>query len=295
MEKTNDERFNDTMRLITDKKWEIYFPGQLPTRVKSVIETELKNKNNWPIYKKHDLGELLSLGGIRIIKTDAKTKERHLIRLTLLIYRLLGCHSHHEALRFRETLRRQFYDDVLTTAKSVSSHALRYIDDKKSWSKEIAIQYAGRLEHYYMQDNDRRTKDVDFTSDGWCLGMVLEWLGCKAQKANFWKMHDSDIAPGKYRFNMAAQGARHAHGANGYADNRCSFRLRRFGLERTNNSVELLERGNPPAKRFASMITACKGTHCTILQVYKDGGAHAMAAYFENDSVGFLDPNLGEF
>lgn len=294
MLKTNDLRLNETMFLIQHKDWKTYFPGRLSTKV--LYDILMDFENHWTAIEKNKLGELLSLGGIRIFKkTDEKTDERKLIRLTLLIYRVLGKNTHHETLQLREVLLRLPSIDVLAKAQGEISHALRYITNMEMWGREAATKYGGQLIHYYAQEKDDRIKDVDFTIRGWCLAMVLQWLGYKAQKTDFWTMHNSEIGPRKYRYDMAGQGVRQAIGHTGYVDDRWSLRLRKFGIERTNNSVEHEALGNPSPQRMASMITACGGTHCTISQIYKSGGGHAMGAYFENGGVSFMDPNLGEF
>lgn len=290
MKKTNDERINDTMRLITEKGWETYFPGHLPTTVKSAIDLELQN--NWPNEKKNKLGELLSLGGIRIIKTNAKTEQRQQIRLTLLMYRVLGEQTDHETLRLRDVLLKLSSTNMLKRAKCEISHALRYINNLKLWADDTAGKYAGSLKHYYVQDNDARQDVVDFTSMGWCFGMVIEWLSCKAHMTDFWAMHSSDEGPRKYRYNMASQGVRPS---TNHMDDRYSFRLRVLGLERTNNSVELEVPGEPSLERLASDIIACRGTHCTISLNFTDDSGHAVGACFGNAGTYFMDPNLGEF
>lgn len=288
MRKNMDERLDAVLDQIEDPAWQTtLFSGYNTDAVRDIVIDDLND--HWDHAAQRQLSDLLSLGGFRLIKSDSETKSRNLKRLALFFHRVPGYHQHEESMSLKRTILGQTYAEVLPRAKYEVQRALIYMSDEEVWAREVALRYGGTLVHYYNQGKDNRLEAWDITENGWCLGMSVHWLGCKAQKLEFWGSHMSEMGAAKYRFVMAAQGVRVARGET---DDRASFRLKKFGLER---KTIVRENADPSPARLATTLSRGASPFLRIGQYYVDGGGHAMAACLEKGGISFLDPNLGEF
>ncbi len=282
------DRLNEVLNEITEPVWrDSLFTGYNTDVVRSIVFKDIDN--HWSNTELMQLSELLSLGGVRLIKRDAETEARALKRIGIMFHRVPGYHTHAESQNFKATLINQSRADALPRVKYEVQRALRFMADEEHWARDIARRYGGSLTHYYNQGKDNRLNEFDKTENGWCLGMSVHWLGCKAQKLEFWETHLSEIGAAKYRFVMAAQGVRTA--TNTAAD-RASFRLAKFGLKKAG---ETRIDAQPQPAQLASALIKSGNPYLRIGQYYVDGGGHAMAACLEKGGITFMDPNLGEF
>lgn len=282
------DRLNETLDEITHPAWrDVLFTGYNTSAVRKIVLRDIDK--HWSDVETMQLSQLLSLGGVRLIKRDAETETRALKRLGLMFHRVPGYHTAAETESFKATLVKQSRADAVLRVKYEVQRALRFMVDEEHWARDIARRYGGSLTHYYNQGKDNRLNQFDKTENGWCLGMSVHWLGCKAQKMEFWETHLSEMGAAKYRFVMAAQGVRTAIDSTG---DRASFRLAKFGLKKAG---ETRINAQPQPQQLASALTSSGNPYLRIGQYYVDGGGHAMAACLEKGGITFMDPNLGEF
>ncbi len=286
MRKDYLDRLNETIAQVTALKPQL-FAGYNTGKIREILLKKIKIGFNY-----HELSDLLSLGGVRILRTNQdKTNARHVQRLTLLFHRVLCYHTAAETQALKRTIKGFDLQKSLMVAEQHVRRGIRYLTDRRSWTQEIPLRYGGRLVHYYSQGQDNRLKASDLTEHGWCLGMSVEWLGRKNTRQEFWGEHMDPSSASRYRFVMAAQKVRTSglHGSN--VSDRAAFRLKRFGL--TASGVTKAG-GDASPTSLARNIANSPAPFCRIGQSYKSGGGHAMAAYLNKGGVSFMDPNLGE-
>jgi hypothetical protein len=253
---------------------------------------ELLKKVNLICGQFEELSELISLGGIRLFKTDSKTFERNLKRMSILLFRV-GCYQTVEMTKsFKSVVVHSNLANLNVITKRVVQDAI-FTRKLKNWAVRVPLRYGGKLIRYYSQGEDKRLKDVDFTENGWCLGMSVQWLGCKAQHLDFWTDHYSNERARAYRFVMASQNIRIKLGNTKDISERAEFRLKRFELNKMRRVDSV--RNALHAEELALNIASSPFPFCRIGQYYKSGGGHAMAAYKKGTGIIFMDPNLGEF
>ena len=173
------------------------------------------------------------------------------------------------------------------------------------------------LEHYYDQTGDYRTKAVDFTENGWCHAMAVEWLANKAAKGgdnmSFWNWFDSPNAASRLRFLMIEQLIRakvikqiaknilKANLSDRYSmydvvkhdyDTKVSSHLAKVGL-----SPKIIVRSSTALDTcsLANDLTSSTGTYAHIAVQFQSLGWHALAAFISVGQCFFMDPNAGEF
>lgn len=291
MRKDAYDRINEVLNDIRQPAFATtLFAGFDAAVVRKIVLTDINY--HWTDDEIRELSELLSIGGVRIIKFSDETETRKLKRCLMLFHRVPGYHTHFETLSLKQTVLNQRRADVLPKAEYEIQRALRFMTDEDIWARDIAVRHSGNLVHFYNQGRDNRLNEFDKTENGWCLGMSVHWLACRAQRMDFWGTHLSETGAAKYRFVMAAQGVRTATGTT---QDRASFRLKKYGLDlKVKNSEDQDQLGD----RMAEMITDSGQSFIRIGQYYTEesgGGGHAMAATLEQGGVRFLDPNLGEF
>ena len=287
------DRLNAAINEISKPAWKTtvfagYNAGAVRDLVVEAIQHHFSNPDKFALDEQLSLG---SRGGLaQVFKSSEDTETRDLKRMTLVFHRVLGYHSHQETEALKLTMLKASRADTLSIAKLQVQQGLNYAIQEELWAKEISARFGGFLTHYYNQGKDKRLDQMDKTENGWCLGMSVHWLGCKATMQEFWEKHDGNEAAGKYRFVMAAQGVRTA--GMGDVSDRASFRLTKFGLKQV---AVKRENANPTPRAMAEAIVKSPAPFCRIGQYYVDGGGHAMAASLARGGVAFLDPNLGEF
>lgn len=296
--KSDAERISSTLDLMTDA---VLGPELFAGRNAGVWKTLIaKRIARWSASETRELNTALSLGGIRApqkllayagIKSDAtgaETRIRELRRLLLLIYRVVGYHSHAETMLLRDMILNQSYEQIKLRAEGEISEAFMCIT-ADYWTRNVPRRHRGLCVRAYDQEKDPRMKEAEISDKGWCLGMTVHWLASKAENSDFWEAHIAPEAPAKYRFIMTAQRVRVTEKN---ADDRSSFFLVKYGLKCIQ---KLVERADLSAGRLARMITSSPGTHIAIGMPFVESGGHAMAAFRENDTIKFFDPLLGEF
>jgi len=318
MLKTAQTRLDETIGQIPEWRAEL-FPGMTVGRMNQ-LQAYLREKTDL-FYDRGELSALLSLGGIRIVRTnEAKTRLRHLKRLTLLFYRVLCYRSAQEARAYKEVIRNLDLEGVKRFAKLAVDMGLRYWDRPNDWANEVTQRNGGRMVVYYRQKEDPRMRPAhcDVADRGWCLGMSVRWLECRSGGANFWTEHPSPEAASRYRFVMAAQRLRQAfadeaekdliaerggdvrmdeiqRARDPYFEDSARFRLERAGLTKVGANTTGLR--NPSSEALAQAILASRSAFCLInmgFSLLAGGGGHAVAAHMTGGGVVFFDPNLGE-
>ena len=289
MSKSPIDRLNDTLNQIP--RWgPQLFAGYNSNKIRSLMLKKVQD--HFTPADMLQLSSLLSFGGVRIIKKQSVTDTRHIKRLLLLFHRVLGYHTQVETESLKSTMKKMNQQEVLTFAKPLIGRSMQFLTSRETWAREIPQRFGGRLVHYYSQSEDARLKDSDLSEHGWCLGMSVQWLACKAARTDFWQNHVLAQAAGQYRFVMAGQSVRIAGLAGSGMDDRAAFRLKRFGLVLHSTTRENVD---PQGQIMARNIANSNSQFCRIGQYYKSGGGHAMAATRNGGNVVFMDPNLGEF
>ncbi len=283
------DRLNETLKQVSEWKSQL-FVGYNEDAIRKVLVKKVKDHFSGPELEK--LSNLLSLGSRFLPFNQTKTATRHLKRLTLLFHRILCYHREAETLSLKNTIMDMNQQNTLQFAKQYTSMGIRYLLHDDEWAREIPIRFSGKLVHYYNQGKDKRLADSDLTTEGWCLGMSVMWLGSKAQHLDFWTNHESS-GPSSYRFIMAAQSIRTNRLMGSSMDDRAEFRLKRFGLKKNCTTREKGAAATPT--NMARNISKSPTPYCRIGQLYTEGGGHAMAACLENSGISFMDPNIGEF
>jgi hypothetical protein len=294
LSKTDLDRLNDTLAHLRtlEGKSPALFAGVNVNALGTILRNLLQD-DYYLIRQRNEISQDISLGGFRLIKTSAKTELRHTKRLLLLLYRVLGYNNSQQTRQYKEAIRN--FDEARTLA-SFRYTLNRIVNMSRSFRDWLEISLprdGGRLVHYYNQGEDNRLQTVDFTENGWCLGVSTQWLRFKATgEGNFWNWMRTQEGAAAMRFIMAAQGVRVAKGAD--LESRAEFALKkRFGIIKV-ATLESIGVDATPANMAWNCIVGNTGAFVRLGMYYVEGGGHAMAATTAGQGVSFMDPNAGE-
>lgn len=293
MAKTNIDRLNDTLDQIKPlaDEYPRAFGVISPQKLRELLFKVLANDP----YLKHEtdaVSENLSMGSRFPIHTAAGTRLRSLKRLVILIYQVMGFHSHAQTRIFQAQVHAMSEQRCLQELSQQLARGVQLQQDSlRDWLLKTVTEDGGRLVHYYNQGEDNRLQQIDFTENGWCLGVSTQWLRFKGTGGDFWRWMESEEGAGALRFVMAAQGVRVSKGLD-MAD-RAEFALKRFGFTK-DITIESEGATATPLQMARNICDTRGGNYCRIGQSYVTGGGHAMAAFREDSGVYFMDPNAGE-
>ncbi|WP_158527387.1 YopT-type cysteine protease domain-containing protein [Pelagibaculum spongiae] len=169
----------------------------------------------------------------------------------------------------------------------MNKNQVHYLEEKCKQAKVI-------WHHRYSQADDQRALDFELTVNGWCLGMVLHWLGYQAYgRKDFWRLVDSPDGVRKFRQVMAAQqlATRMGLGVYDKLTSRYNMLLQQYNLQLT--AASDLE---PTISGFSILQHAgvYQGSKA-ILGLYGPKGGHAIGLNMRSTELRIFDPNYGEF
>ncbi|MCQ8182579.1 YopT-type cysteine protease domain-containing protein [Methylomonas sp. SURF-1] len=166
----------------------------------------------------------------------------------------------------------------------------------EDWLARLCVRHNVEIVHEYNQSEDARTRKDALTEEGWCYGIVLQWLRCKRQAVDFWSWVNTADAEAKIRYPMAFQalakkpvsGGKLGGVADKYKDS--ALLLKPYGLKQEFFSEEILKQS---ASSIVTELQCNKATYF-ILTIAGDG-AHALGVHYSQLYLSFFDPNAGEF
>jgi hypothetical protein len=239
------------------------------------------------------LGAIMDIGPGSCMQWPSTTRGRNLKRLCILIYCVLLYHTFDETEQFKNQV--IGWDKAATKRRTrrAMARAIHYAHHRDAWATDVTARCGGNVVRFYNQGDDQRLNLIDYTQQGWCLGMTTEWVIDHVRGDDFWAGHTTRAYERRYQMVMAAQELRIGGVAGSNLRDASKFRMRRAGMTRTDNIV--LPRG-ATAAGMARAIVRAPTSYVITGHARADGtGGHAMAAYKTAGGITFMDPNLGEF
>ena len=131
----------------------------------------------------------------------------------------------------------------------------------------------------------------DLVSGGWCLGMVIEWLGHKDKGDDFWKYIHTEAAEKKFRYLMAAQNLNiESMGGRKSATFIVQSMLKKYKIRRSSRNAQMQPLSGD---EVVNAIFGHDTPYSTL--VYAGNGMHITGFYKDNRGRPFyMDPNFGE-
>lgn len=162
------------------------------------------------------------------------------------------------------------------------------------WLLCLCQKYDVEIVKSYKQKKDPAMLRYDWTSDGWCHGMVIDWLRCKRNGIDFWESFNSDSGKHRVRFLMARQAISYIKETGTGFNSRYRTVMSSTGLalltfERKIDVVQKVR-----AADLADSLLRVPGRY-VYFSIAGLGGAHSMGFLRSQTQVVFMDPNEGEF
>lgn len=162
------------------------------------------------------------------------------------------------------------------------------------WLLYLCQKYNVEIVKNYKQGNDPAMLRYDWTSGGWCHGMVIDWLRCKRNSIDFWESFNSDSGKNRVRFLMTSQAISYKKNTNAGHESRHRTAMSSTGLvlltfEQKIDIVQIVR-----AADIANSLLRVPGRY-VYFAIAGRGCCHAMGFLRSQTQVVFMDPNAGEF
>lgn len=163
----------------------------------------------------------------------------------------------------------------------------------EAWLARLCVDANVEIVEDYQQGYDPAALTDDFTADGWCLGMVIDWLRCRHWNRNFWQSFSTDSGRSRVRFIMARQRAIDTKSVVADRYTKIPRAMQQAGLT-LQSSHEDLDVGQISAQAICATVMQASGRYHVIV-IGGVGGRHAVGIYESITQIVFMDPNAGEF
>src|SRR5262245_1237694 len=145
----------------------------------------------------------------------------------------------------------------------------------EDWLARLCVKHGVEIVAEYDQCKDPRSQADELTQDGWCLGMVVQWLRCKKEHIDFWQWWQTSEAPSKVRFIMARQQLIKLLKSVADTSQKVQVAMKNAGfISKTIEYVEPQERAS--AGDLYESLGKMQGRYIS-LTIGGTGGAHALA------------------
>jgi hypothetical protein len=183
------------------------------------------------------LGAIMDIGPGSCMQWPSTTRGRNLKRLCILIYCVLLYHTFDETEQFKNQV--IGWDKAATKRRTrrAMARAIHYAHHRDAWATDVTARCGGNVVRFYNQGDDQRLNLIDYTQQGWCLGMTTEWVIDHVRGDDFWAGHTTRAYERRYQMVMAAQELRIGGVAGSNLRDASKFRMRRAGMTRTDNIV----------------------------------------------------------
>jgi hypothetical protein len=161
------------------------------------------------------------------------------------------------------------------------------------WLAKLCANHNVEIVEEYVQSKDPRSQADDLTQEGWCLGMVVQWLRCKKEYIDFWKWWQTPEALTKVRFIMARQALLNLLKSANDSGLKVQTAMKQVGF-----ISKVIEYKEPEDRASAGDLYDSLGKmngRYISLCIGGSGGAHALGLLISQTQLTFFDPNSGEY